>query len=137
LLTDALFDASAYSSEARALRILLEKNKKLQESVADILSVLRRPSSGDTSGMPTLALPDTTQDDQHMKRNRRRPGGCPNKGSPLADLQALMSHLKVLVTRLEGDSPSPARLSPWLLKHVRSSSSLKLLAQKPMMGLAG
>jgi hypothetical protein len=59
------------------------------------------------------------------------------KGSPLADLQALMSHLKVLVTRLEGDSPSPARLSPWLLKHVRSSSSLKLLAQKPMMGLPG
>jgi hypothetical protein len=84
--------------------------------------------------MPTLALPDTTQADQHMKRNVA--GDLEDvqttlcavplekddfigkieyniiawdegyKGSPLADLQALMSHLEVLVTRLEGDSPS-------------------------------
>jgi chromosome segregation ATPase len=133
-LSDSSGDAPFGASE---LRIRLEKNKKLQESAADILSVLRRPSSGETSGVPTLVLPDATQADQRTKRNivsdlediqialRAVPLEKDDligkieynliawvevyQGSPPADLQALMGHLKALVTRLEGDSPSPGK----------------------------
>jgi DNA repair exonuclease SbcCD ATPase subunit len=133
-LSDSSGNAPFGASE---LRIRLEKNKKLQESAADILSVLRRPSSGETSGVPTLVLPDATHADQRTKRNivsdlediqialRAVPLEKDDligkieynliawvevyQGSPPADLQALMGHLKALVARLEGDSPSPGK----------------------------
>jgi hypothetical protein len=66
--SDAPFAASYYSLNARALRISIEKNKKLHESMVEILSILRRPSSGEMSGVPTLVVPVATHIDGRMKK---------------------------------------------------------------------